>query len=99
MCRFRCYGRDGSAPGSDEKIVVAVVIVITYCDAQTEHGNVEPGFVSHICKSAVVIVVIELQGGCRTGVAGPVFSVDEHDVLPAVAIVINERTTGAQGFG
>src|SRR5438445_4087675 len=82
----------------DEEIIETVVVVIADRDAESEHGDRESGFTSCICKRSVVIVVIELQRGSTARVAGPVLTIQEEDIRPAVVVVINKGATRAHGF-
>ena len=54
---------------------------------------------SDVGESSVAIVAIEPQRGAPLLVAGPIHSVDQKNVLPAVAVVVEEGASGAQRFG
>jgi hypothetical protein len=58
-----------------------------------------PGLASDIGKSAVVVVVIELQRGFSMLVARPVFAIHQQNVGPAIVVVIDEGTTRSHGLG
>src|SRR5262249_47635202 len=58
-----------------EKIVVAIVVVITDGYAQTKHLHVESGFVRYVGKRPIVIVVIKLWRAVLLPVSGPIHSV------------------------
>src|SRR5260370_1487130 len=106
--RRLCYIREGAIAvvvkkmalpeRGDEEIVEAVVVVIGDGDTESEHWNRESGFTSYVCKRPIVIVVIELQRAFSASVAGPVLTIHEKDVRPAVVVVINEGTTWAHSF-
>ncbi len=83
----------------DEKILKAIVVVIAHGHSQTEHGNRQAGFASDVGEASVVVVVIQLERGGCTRMAGPVFAIDQHDVGPSVVVVVNEGAARAHGFG
>ena len=87
------------AERGDEDIVEAVVVVIADGNAHAKHFNGEASFLRDVSECAVVIVVIEGQRGAMAFLAGPVFSVDQEDVLPTVVVVIEESDAGAHCFG
>src|SRR6266403_2605552 len=88
------------AKRGDENVVEAVVIVITDGHAQTIHRNAEARFAGHVGERAVVIVVIKLRGGgAALRMADPVLAINEQNIGPAVVVIIDERATGAHGFG
>src|ERR1700739_2298406 len=83
----------------DEDVVEAVVVVVTDGNAEAEQRNAESGFAGHVGKRAVVVVVVELRrGGAVFRVGGPVLSVNQKNVRPAVVVVIDEGTTRSHGF-
>ena len=53
---------------------------------------------SHIRKSAVAIVTVELESRTLTRVPGPIGTVHQQNVLPAIVVVIEKRATGAKRF-
>ncbi len=85
--------------GGDEKIVIAVVVVVADGHAHPKHLNVESSQVRYVGEGAVMIIVIEL--GCRVflDVAGPIHPIHEKNVRPAVPVTINEGHARAHGFG
>src|SRR5262249_11905670 len=50
-------------------------------------------------EGAVVVVVIEGRRRARSRMAGPALGVDEQDVLPAVAVEVEERAARAHRLG
>ncbi len=88
------------ADGSDEDVIVAVVVIVADGDPQTVHRHRQPGLVSNIAKCSVVIVVEELQSGrARLRVSRPVLTIHQEDVGPAVVVVVDERAPRTHGFG
>src|SRR5262245_5107248 len=83
----------------DEKIFVPIVVVVPDSNSETEHRNREPGFLRHIRKCSIVIIAIELWRSCETGMSGPVLTVDDQNVLPAVVVVVNQSAPGPHGLG
>src|SRR5690348_17307095 len=84
---------------TNKEVVVAVVVVIADSDAHPEHWDRKPDLAGHVGERAIVIVVIKLRRGRRTGMSGPVFAVDDQDVGPAVVIVVNEGAARPHGLG
>src|SRR5208283_4129074 len=83
----------------DENVREAVVVIVADSHAHAVHLNVESGAGSNVGEGSVSVVVIQPQRGVPLLVAGPIHSVDEENVLPAVAVVIEEGTAGTHGFG
>ena len=87
------------AHASDENVGKTVVVVIANRDAHAIHFDIESGARRHVGESSVAVVVVEAQRGAALLVARPVRAIDQQNVLPAVAIVIEEGAAGAQSFG
>ena len=83
----------------DQNVREAVVVVIANRDAHAVHFDIETGAGRHVGECAIAIVVIEVQRGAALLVARPVGAVDQQNVLPAIAIVVQERAPGTEGFG
>jgi hypothetical protein len=75
----------------NENIVEAVVVVIADSHAHSEKLNGKPRFRGYIRKCSVVIIVIERWMRNRPMMLRPVRPIHEKKILPAVAIVIDER--------
>ncbi len=84
--------------GGDEKIVEAVVIVVTDGHAHSKQFDVEPSLVRHVGERAVMIVVIESGGRVFLDMAGPVHAVHKKNVRPAVVVVVDEGHARSHGF-
>ena len=82
----------------DENVREAVVVVIANGHAHAIHFDIQPGMRSYISESAVAVVAIEPQRGAPLLVAGPIHAIDQQNVLPAVAVVIEKGAAGAQSF-
>ena len=82
-----------AAERGDVDVDVAVVVVVRGGHAQAVHLDGEPRLLRDIGERAVAIVAIERQARVVAAPAGPVMRVDEQDVLPAVAVDIQERAT------
>ena len=87
------------ADGSDQEVGEAVVVIVADGDAHAVHFHREAGHFGDVGESAVAIVPVQPHGGALAAVAGPVHAIDQQDVEPAVAIVIEEGAPGAHGFG
>src|SRR4051794_32217271 len=83
--------------GRDVEIFVTVVVVVADAGSLTPGVEADAGFCGDVCKGAVVVVVEEVAGGFVFD-GFECCAVDEEDVLPAVAVVIEDSHTGAGGF-
>src|SRR5580704_1481301 len=83
----------------DEDIVEAVVVVITDGHAHSEKLNCKPGLRGHVRECSVVIIVIERRMRHRPMMLRPVRAIYEKKILPAVAIVIDERDARPHRLG
>ena len=84
----------------DQNVGEPVVVVVADGHAHAIHFDVESGARGHVGESAVAVVAIEAQRGAAAElVAGPVHAIDEKNVLPAVAVVIEKGAAGAESFG
>src|SRR5579863_9031674 len=97
-----------SLPGVFEKPILAhtgnqdvrksVVVVIAHRHAHSVHFDIESGVVSYVGESSIAIVVIEPKRRRLPLVAGPVHAVDQENVLPAIAIVVEKGASRSKGF-
>ena len=87
------------ADAGDENIGKAVVVVIADGHAHAVEFNVESGVRGHVGERAVAVVVIEPQRGALLfcGRASPA-PVDQQNVLPAVAVVVEKGAAGAESL-
>src|SRR5579863_1052577 len=76
-----------------------VVVVIAHSDAHSVHLYIETGLVGYVRKSTVAVVVVEPERGCLALVVWPVHAVNKENVLPAVAIVVEEGAARTERFG
>ena len=83
----------------DEKIVVAVVVVVPDRHAHPKHLHVQSRPVRYVRERAVMIVVIELGRRVFLNVAGPVHAVHKKNVRPAVVVVVNKGHSRPHCFG
>src|SRR5262249_52687281 len=81
-----------------EQIIVTVVVVIPYRDAQRVSFNRETDRPSNVCKRSVVVVVKHLQRRRASMLPRPVFTVREEQVLPTVSVVVNEGDTWTESL-
>ena len=82
----------------DQDVGKSVVVVVADRHAHAVHFDVESGARGHVGERAVAVVVIKAQRGAALFVAGPVRAVDQQNVLPAVAIVVQKGAAGAESF-
>ena len=77
----------------------AVVVEVADGDAHAVELDVEAGGARDVGERAVAVVAVEAQRRSLPLVPGPVHAVDEQDVLPAVAVVVEERAARAERLG
>src|ERR1019366_8958524 len=91
------------ADAGNKDVGITVVVVVSDGNPHAVHLDVEPGAAGHVGKCSVAIVAIEPErAGLRLKAAlmsGPIGAVHQKNVLPAVAVVVEEGTTGAERFG
>ena len=83
----------------DKKIVIAIIVIVAHRHAHPEEFDVEPRLVRHIGECAVMIVMIELRRRVFLLVPGPVHSVNQENVRPAVVVVIDEGHARSHRLG
>src|SRR5712664_2293505 len=83
----------------DENVRKSVVVVVADSHTHAIHLDIQARASRYIRKRAVAIVPVKPERGAPAFVSGPVRSVDEKNVLPAIAIVIEKCATGTQRLG
>src|SRR5216684_2863042 len=83
---------------SDENVRKTIVVVIADGYTHSIHLDIEACASRRVRKGPVAVVPIEPQRGSLAPVSGPVHAVHKQDVLPAIAVIIEERATCAQGL-
>ncbi len=89
------------AVGGDVEVVEAVVVVVADAGSLAPGGQGEAGFGGDVGEGSVVVVVEEVAGGgvfLRGRGGGEFGAVDEEDVGPAVAVVVEDGDAGAGGL-
>ena len=87
------------AVGGDVDVVVAVVVIIADAGSLPPTGGDEAGLGGDVGEGAVVVVVEEMAGGGGTlAGSGKRGSVDEEDVRPAIAVIVDDGDAAAGGF-
>src|SRR5262249_23616070 len=74
-----------------EDVREAVVVVVADRNAHSVHFDVEARAPSYIRKRSVSIVAIETESGSFAFVSRPIHPIDQKNVLPSVAVVVQER--------
>src|SRR5205807_10532663 len=87
------------ADAGDENVGETVVVVIADGHAHSVKLDVESCAARYVRECAVAIVAVEAKSRTLALVTGPVHSIDQKNVLPAVAVVVEERAARAQRFG
>src|SRR6185437_10120859 len=86
------------AERGDKNIIAAVVVVISDGYAQAVHFDSQAGLTGDVGERSVAIVAVERHGGMRAGMTGPILSIDQQDVLPAVIVIVQKSDARAQCF-
>jgi L-lactate utilization protein LutC len=76
----------------------AVIVVIADRDAHAIHFEVEAGALGYVREGTIAIIAVEAQGRALAFVPRPIHGVYQQNVLPTIAVVIEERAAGAEGF-
>ena len=82
----------------DEDIGISVVVVVADSNAHAVELDIKAGSRGYIGEGAVAIVVKEAKRAAGFLVARPVRTIDEQNVLPAVAIIVEKGASGAESF-
>ena len=89
---FACVLKQTVLPyGGDENIRKAVIVVIRDGHTHAVQLDGQASFVGYISKCSVAVIAIELEGGGSALVTRPIHSVNQQNIQPAVAIVIEKR--------
>src|SRR5579859_25576 len=83
---------------SDQNVGEAVVVVILNGNAHAVEFHIEPSACRDVGESAVPVVVVEAKRGAILFMAGPIGAVDQEDVLPTIAIVIQKSAARPEGL-
>src|SRR5262249_23469766 len=74
----------------------SIVVVVSDRDSHSIKLDIEPRGARNIRERSVAIVPVELQCGPLLFVPRPIHPVDQKNVLPAVAVIIQKRAPGAK---
>ena len=83
----------------DQNVGEPVVVIVPNGHAHAVHFYIESGASSDVGEGAVAVVAIKPRRGAALLVAGPIHPVNQKNVLPAVAVVVEESTTRTQSLG
>jgi hypothetical protein len=83
----------------DENVREAVIVIISDGHAHTVHFNIQAGVRGDVGEGAISVVAIETQRGVQLLVAGPIHSIDQKNILPAVAVVVEKGAARTHSFG
>src|ERR1700674_4286563 len=81
---------------ADENVGKTIVVVVTHGHTHSIHLDVEACASRYVRKRAVAAIAVKAQGGSLALVSGPVHAVHKQDVLPAIAVIIEECAASAQ---
>src|SRR5205814_10183567 len=79
----------------DQDVGKAVVVIVSDRHAHAVHLDIQPGFTGDVGEGSITVVAIQGQRASPAFVGRPVHSVDEQNVLPAIAIEVEKGTTRA----
>src|SRR6202007_273769 len=82
----------------DENVWKAIVVVVADGNAHAVEFDIEAGARRHIPESPVPIVVVRAKRGTSVLLPGPVGAIDQQNVLPAIAIVIQKSAARSQSL-
>src|SRR5271156_1025160 len=69
----------------------SVVVVVAHRDSHPVHFQIKPRALRYVRKTSIPIVSIQPQSTSRPLVTRPVHAVNQNNVLPAVAVVVQKR--------
>jgi hypothetical protein len=78
------------AQRADEKILIAIVVEIANSGTHSIHFACEAGRGGDIGECSIAIVAEEFRRGCAPPLPRPVFAIGEEQVLPSIAVVVDE---------
>ena len=87
------------ADGGNQDIGEAIVIEVRHGHAHAVHFDCQAGTFGDVAESSVAIVAIQFQGAALALVTRPVHSIDQQNVQPTVAVVIQKGAAGTHGLG
>jgi hypothetical protein len=79
-------------------IVMAVVIVVANGAPEAIKLRCESRFLGYVGKRTVLVIVIERWIGVSGPMPGPIPGVNEEDVLPSIAVVIDHADTATHSL-
>jgi hypothetical protein len=80
----------------DQNVGIAVIVVISDCNSHAIHFNIQASAASYVRKCSVTIITVKLECASLALVPGPIHSVDEKNVLPAVGVIVEESAARTQ---
>src|SRR5580658_9467136 len=78
------------AHAGDQNIGETVVVVVAHGDAHSVHLYIQASLVGYVGKRAIAIVAIEAERRRLPFMAGPVRAVNQENILPAIAVVVEK---------
>ena len=87
------------AHACDQNVGKSIVVIIADSNTHAVHFHIKSGAGGNIGEAAVSVVVIKPERRATLLVAGPIHSVDQKNVLPAIAVIVEKSTTGTQSLG
>ena len=86
-CAFAGVVKEPILPNAgDQDVWEAVIVVVSHRNPQAVEFHIQSGTGCDVSERSVSVVVVEAQRGAALLVAGPVHTIDQQNVLPAVAI-------------
>src|SRR6202035_3758227 len=82
----RVLEQDILSDAGHQDVRIAVVVIISHRYSHAVHFDVEAGAARNIGECPVTVVAIQPQGAAFALMTGPVGTIDQENVLPAVAV-------------
>src|SRR5262249_15912894 len=86
------------ADTGDQNVGKAIVVIVPNRNAHAIHLNFKRCFMRYVGERSISIVPLEADGADLLLVAVPIHAIDEENVLPAIAVVIEKGTPRTQGL-
>src|SRR5438046_7954528 len=82
----------------DQDVGKTVVVVIPNRDSHPVHLHVKTGAAGNVGESAVAVIAVESKGGPLAPVPRPINAIHQQDVLPPIAVIVQEGAPRTQSF-
>ena len=84
------------ANAGNENVREAIIVIVPHSHAHTVEFDIETRVRRDIRERTIAVVMVKAQRGAIFFVARPVGTVNEQNILPAVAVVVQKSAAGAE---